>query len=648
MLAALRRNKRMGFKRTSTFQENNAENDITFLEWYVFNNLGVAPSAYIETLQTQYYAEQNFRDRRQRNVEFVRGRHFGEIVYDAELQKNVTQWRYLQRRNIPPLTYNVVSKLVRSLTGQFREINTGNIVKCDSKDDRGTELAILLTKCLDRVKNHNKARSKDANNYIEMLLSGAPVCKLKWGYKGASKKADIMFRNPNRSLFGVNPGVVDYDLNNLHTEYEIHNVSINDIIGSFAHGDYERGMEIKRGYINYQGDEKRQSSYSNQSWDGSQLRNNSFYTQGVGNSSHRYYEVWTELSDYEACTEDPLDGTGLRVCHKWRPVKEVQKEVEAENKIRLEQGEGLDPEKILKTFTANFVKRWYVMFITPWGMVLDVQESPYKSGLPPYVFPPPGINGEYWGIVEEVLDAQKSLDRQIQQADAIVANASKGVWVIPDTAVPDGFSNKEYITQLKKADGVIIYKVREGMEHLVPKQVYANSANVGNQVQQLIGMYSGLVDDISGNYGAAQGKDTGASKTASGYAMETQNAGLNIRDNMETYLTMLVDRDDLIKTMIIEGYTEADYLRITGEKVDPKELLQFEFNIEQSKGTNSPGHRLFLEEKLMNLVDKELMPLDVFFEISTNPVMAQAKQKMDEWRKKQEMAQENVNNQPQK
>jgi hypothetical protein len=636
MMDALRRNRRMGLKRTNTSKEIKTNNDISFLEWYVFNTIGTTPKKFVGNLETQYYAEQNWRDRRQRNVEFIRGRHFGEAVYDAEIQKYVTQWQYLRRRNIPPLTYNLVSKFSRSLTGQFREINTGNIVKCDSKDDRGTELANGLTVCLDRIKKANKARSKDAFNFKEMQISGRPVYKNMWGLISNSKKPDIKFRVVNSSKFMVNPGVVDYDGDNLHTLTEIHDGSLNDIISNFANGDYEKGMTIKEAYNSYQGNELLQSTYSSQSFDGSQLRNNTFHYQGVGNSAYRYYETWTQLADYEAITFDPLDGVGTSTAHKFKDPNKVKKEIEAENDWRRENLEGTAPEEEwIIEYKADFVKRWYALFLTPWGSVLDVRESPYKSGLHPYTFTPPDINGEMWGLVEEILSAQLSMDRQILQADAVISNASKGTWLIPDTAVPDDFSNKEYIRELKKVDGAVIYKVKEGFEDQVPKQIYANSANVGNQIQQMIQLYSGLVDEISGNYGAAQGQPGAASKTATAYALETQNAGVNIKDTMENYLTMLVERDDKILQFILEGYTRQDYLRITGEDIDPAELKLFEFHVEQSKGTNSPGHRLALEQELLQLVYNGLLPFEAFLEVSTNPVMAQAKQKMDELKKAQ-------------
>lgn len=643
---AIRRNKRLGVKHTpQTYYNSPANESKSFLEWYVFQNLGVQPMDFLSNIHTQYYAEQDFRTRRQRNVEFVRGRHFNEPVYDAELQRYITNFEYLKRRNIPPLTYNVVSKLVRSLTGQFREINTGNIVKCDSNDAKGTEIASMLTKCIDRVKQNNRAKSKDAMNFKEMLISGSPVYKAMWTTFGNTKKADIKFRIVNRANFLINPGIVDYDLDNLHTITEIHNSSLNDIIGNFANGDYDRGMAIKQAYIQHYGDKDTQQSFTSQSWDGSQMRNNMFQSYGSANGAYRYYEIWKEISDYEAVTYDPLDGIGTWTAHKLSPAGQIKKMVDEANQERLENIEqGIDPADVLIRYKTDFVQRWYAIYMSEFGMVLDVRESPYKTSRHPYVFTPPDINGEVWGIVEEVLNAQLSLDRQILQADAIVNNASKGVWLVPDTAIPDTHTHKSYLQELKKTDGAVIYKVRDGFEDMVPKQIYANSANVSGNVQQLIQLYSNLIDEISGNYGAAQGRGENTSKTATGYALESQNAGLNVRDILENYLTMLVDRDQLILDFIIEGYTRSDYQSVLGIPLDPKEIKEHIFTIEQSKGTNSPAHRLALEQELLNLVYNQLLPFEIFLDISNNPVMNQAKLKLQEYQKKmaeqQQMAME--------
>lgn len=641
---ALRRNKRMGQMSTFAPVEIKQKDDYkNYLEWYIFQNLGMSPQGLINLLQLQYSAEDNFRARRQRNVEFVRGRHFNEMVYDTDAKKYMTNWEYLRRRNIEPLTYNVTSKLVRSLTGQFREMDTGNIVKCDSKEDRGTEIASILTNCVDRIKNKEHSKDKDAANVKEMFISGRPVFKVFWGSKNNMSKTDARFRIVSTDKFTINPGVTDFDLDNFHTSLEIHDVSLNDIIMNFANGDYERGMQIKKAYEVHQGSHASKTSYSSQSFDGSENRNRSFHTQGVGNSAYRYLEVWTLISSYEAITEDPLAfNEPMRKVHKWMNPEKIKKQIEEVNQVREENSGGEIDEKEYKIrFYAEFVSRFFVIYMTPWGMVLDVRESPYKNGLSPYSFPPPDINGEMWGIVEEVINAQKGLDKQIQNADQVNENASKGLWLVPDIAVPDTHTYREYLQELKRADGAVIYKVREGMEDLVPKQFYANATNVSSGIQNLIQLYSGLMDEISGNYAAAQGKQSG-NKTASGYALESQNAGLNIRDIIERYFTLQLKRDELILQFIIEGYTKEDYLRITGVELDPAELEEYEFVMEQSRGTNSPAYRLESERRLLEQVMANLLPYEVFMEVSTDPLMIQVKQKLEEFKKKMAEQQQQI------
>lgn len=637
---ALSRNKRFGIKNKTSFEQKQQYEYRSFLEWYVFEKMNISPAQLIANIQTQYYAEQSFRDRRQRNIDFIRGRQFNEVVWDSELKQWTTQFNYLRRRNIPPLTYNVISKFVRSLVGQFREMNTGNVIKCESRDERGAELAALLTICLEKIKTSNKCKAKDAMNFKEMLTSGRPIYKVMWGTKTGFDKPDVKFRIVTSPKFMVNPGVVDYDLDNMHQNTEIHDTTLDDIILAFSNGDYERGQEIKNLYLKHQGNETSKSSYNYQSFDGSQLRNMTFAFQS--NSSYRYIEHWTKVSDFETITYDPLDGTGMPVAHKWQPIEKIKAAVDQENEARRIKSEGQLPEnEISIQFTTNYVTRGYVIYMTPWGNVLDVKESPYANSTFPYVITAPDINGEIWGMVEELINPQLSMDRQILNADSIVANASKGVWLVPDTAVPDGWSNKEYLTELKKTDGAVVYKVRDGAEDIIPKQIYANSANVSQNVQQLIHLYSNLVDEVSGNYGAAQGRDTGQ-KTASGYAQETLNAGMNVRDTMENYLAMLVDRDELILQFILQGYTKSDFERITGVAIDPIELKRYNFSIEQSKGTSSPAYRMQLEQELLQLVYNQLLPFEVFMEVSNNPVMIQAKQKLDEWKKKQAMNPQNM------
>lgn len=637
---ALRRRKRMGLNSVNaTFDEKSIDRDISFLQQFVFDKIGMSPMEFVHSLNYGYSTEQNLRDRRQRNIDYSRGRQFNEMVYDAQKHKTVSQYEYLKSRNIPPLSYNVISKLIRSLTGQFREMNTGNIVIADSKDDMASELAGVLTSCVQRIKTNNKGKNKDARNFKEMLLSGSPVFKVLWSSKNNSNRTDVSFRIVSRDDFWMNAGVTDYDLSNLHTEMEIHKSSLEDILVMFTNGDYDRGMQIRSGYIGYQGDVVQQSSYGNQSFDGSEKRNQSLHSQGIGQSSYRYYEVWKKISTYEAITYDPLDRLGTHKVHKYIDPKIIKKQVDAENENRRIKSEGLvmDQDIYIK-YKTDSVSRKYAIFMTPWGQVLDVRESPFENGESPYCFLAPDINGEVWGIVEEVLNAQQSLDRQIAQADAIVANAIKGMVWIPDTSVPDDMSNAEYIDKVKSVDGAAIYKVREGQEDIKPYQMYANSANVSGNVQQLISLYSGLVDEISGNYGAAQGQSSSGS-TATGYAMETQNAGLNVRDMMEEYQGMLVERDEKILRFVLQGYTSADYSRITGKDVDAKAIKNFEFFIEQSKGTNSPAHRMALEQELLQLVYNQLMPFEVFLEVSNNPMMIQAKQKMEEMNKRQERGQ---------
>ena len=633
---AIRRQKRVGLKQTVLNEDSGSfvSSEKRFLMDYVFSKLGISGQQYVQSLEFSHSSQYDFLQRRQRNIDFRRGRQFNDLTWDNQLKRYVTQLEYMRRRNIPPLTYNVISKFARSLEGQFREVNVGNLVTADSKDDEAVEMASILTMCLNDVKRRNGWKNKDAMNFLEMLSSGQPVFKTFWSKNKNQTKPQIKFRIVGRVDYGMNPGVTDYDLDNLHTEYEIHNTDLSQIIMNFADGDYDRGQEIKEGYLKYNGNLALQGSYASQLFSGDEKRNQTFYHQGVGLSSYRYYEVWTNVSDYEAITYDPTKINAEWEVHKYRDPKTVKKEIDAENASRREMASGMDiaEEDYLILFKTDYTTRKYAMYLTPWGYVLDVRESPFE-GDSPFSINPPDINGESWGIIEELLNAQQSLDRQIANADALVANAAKGFWLIPDTAIPDEYDPKEYLEMIKEVNGGAVYKVRDGVEDFKPEQLFSQATNVSGNIQQLIQLYSSMVDEISGNYGAAQGKSS--SGTASGYALETQNAGLNVKGIIENYLGVCARRDEKILSLILQGYDSSDYLRITGKDIKPADVRRFSYHIEESKGTNSPAHRLVLEQELLQLVRDQLMPFEVYLDISTNPVLMQAKQKMEEFNQKQ-------------
>ena len=97
---AISRNKRFGIKQSKSPEKQQEFEIRSFLEWYVFDRLGTSPKLLVDNIQTQYYAEQSLRDRRQRNVDFARGRQFNEIVYDSETQTYTTQFNYLSQMQI--------------------------------------------------------------------------------------------------------------------------------------------------------------------------------------------------------------------------------------------------------------------------------------------------------------------------------------------------------------------------------------------------------------------------------------------------------------------------------------------------------------------------------------------------------------------
>lgn len=644
---ALRRKERLNVKSKDLRKAiNNKNAHLQLLSDFIFRQVKMSPKEYITIIQTMYSNENNFRQRRQRNVDYAQGRQLGDLVYDPTTGTHVTQETYLRRRDIPPLQFNIISKTVRSLTGQLRDSNTGNVVSSPNRSARPAKIIDILNKVLLNIKNKNLCTEQDAENFIEMLLSEQPVFKVVWGNDNHANitKNYIKSRVINRADFVINSGISTYDLRGLHTCVEIHNTDIEELLGAFSAGDPYRDERIRAEYYANYGNIENAESLGTQSFDGTEKK---FQTVAEGyNSRHncRYYEVWKKIGALEAVTLDPLEVNPQRVAHKWLDPSIIHKQVIEENNRRIKSASSQFEQKdYLIHYETTHVSRWYVMFLTPQGTVLDIRESPYKNSGHPYVITPLGINGEARGLVEDLIDPQNGLNRTIAISDQININAAKGVWLIPNTAIPDTMSKQEYIHQMKSSGGHVVYNADvASMQPYKPEQVYANPANISAIINSTISMYAGLPDDISGNYGAAQGK--GGSSTATGYALETKNANLNVKHIMDKYLAVLQKRDEAMLNLIKERYTKEDYAYLLGEDLDPIELTQYDFNIAKNEGVTSSAYAQQMEQEMIQLTMNfpDIFPPEALLETSTNPKFRQWAQAIESIKVKQqeEMAQQ--------
>ena len=179
---------------------------------------------------------------------------------------------------------------------------------------------------------------------------------------------------------------------------------------------------------------------------------------------------------------------------------------------------------------------WRYYYLTPFGDVLSEGRSPYAHRSHPYVFKAyPFVDGEIHSFVDDVIDQQRYTNRLITLYDWVMRSSAKGVLLVPEESIPDGYTIDDIASQWTLFNGVIPVKTRNGA--LLPQQVSANAVNVG--INELLNTQLAFMEDISGVNGALQGKAGGASVSGKLFEQQTHNASVSQLDLLDTFYSFL-------------------------------------------------------------------------------------------------------------
>jgi hypothetical protein len=273
--------------------------------------------------------------------------------------------------------------------------------------------------------------------------------------------------------------------------------------------------------------------------------------------------------------------------------------------------------------------------VTPEGYVLDSGESPYEHESHPYTLRLfPLIDGEIWGFMEDVIDQQKMINRQVALIDFVISAGAKGVLMVPEDMKPDGWTEADFASQWVKHNGVIFYKPSIKHNHM-PTQITNNSLPAG--ATELLQLQLGLIKEISGVTGAIQGQTPAAGTPASRYAMESQNAATSSKDYFEHFFSARKKRDEKILKNIKQFYQEERYINVSGvdysdtaSTYQPELVSDIDFDLVIGKSANAPVFRMMIDDILMKFVDSGQIDLPMFLENTSLPFAEKLLQQIKE------------------
>jgi hypothetical protein len=558
----------------------------------------------------------DFRDRRLRNRRYLRGDQWSDLIKDPDSTVTspsyITEETYLLNQNKVPLKQNLIGKNIRNLIGQYLSNPSKSIVLSRIRDN--AQVTEMMTNALQCALQNNNSKLLDISSFRESSLSGAPVQKIGYQYVKERNLEDVSIDIVSSARIFFNTDVSDVRLTDLRLIGEIIDTTIDDIVSNFAKSsaDEKNIRDMYQSLVD-------RNFLGNMGLEATRIDSLDFFN-AMDTNKARMFEIWQLKGEWRVYAHDPVDGSYNIVPYKL-------KDIAAQNQERLRLGEeqGIPPEEIpLIEAEEKFEQFWYVKYLTPYGYCLFETETPYKHEGHPYIVSlSPFVDGEVWGLIEDMIDQQRYINRLIIQLDMIISASAKGVLMVPEDVIPDDMTPSEFAKEWVKVNGVIFYK--PNMQHQqIPKQITSNSVPAG--LHEMIAYQMGFFQDVSGIHNAIQGKEAASGTPASLYAQQAQNATINTLEMMTYFENFLEQRDRKVLKVIAQFYNDKRYLAINGRSIneqaklyDPELVRNIDFDVVVTQGTDTPVYRSLIDNTLLELLKGNLIDLEMYLEQTSMP-----------------------------
>lgn len=566
------------------------------------------------------------RKKRLRNFRFAFGEDQGQWGDIMEGMNGKTEAQHISDQGKTPLQYNMIQSSMQTVLGQYASNPTEP--NCVSRDIDQSELGDQMTVAIQEEYQRNQVHALDVHNMIEVLGSATCFEKLTFGENPALQATGVNVYNKTlpQMFFNRMEDVRNWDC---YLIGELHDMRIADVLASFGEGDSRKWQELRAIYSNCS-NETIAYQYGNLTGQRESLRD---FFMPYDPKFCRVIEVWKLESQAQYKCHDTLTGE-----YYWTGLDQ-DANIKYENKQRTVQanGEGINPRLI--EYKRGIHQYWYYRFMSPTGEILKEGESPYWHGSHPYVLRRfMGVNGSVFSFVESMIDAQKMLNRNLTQMDFIIGASAKGLLMIPEDCIPDGWSAKDYAEEWGKVGGYIVYK--PNAKGNMPEEISSASRSVG--VSEMVNLIRSMLPDLSGVHGALQGKQASSGTSGKLYQAEAEQAATNLIYTFDVYKDFRTDRDRKMM-MLIQQYREDGNMpspRSARKTVryNAKMVRNADFILSMSENTATINYRTMMNDYLTMLWQAGAMKAKTMLSLSSLPFKEEAIQAMEADEK--EMAQQ--------
>lgn len=582
----------------------------------------------IRHCQALWYNLSDYRTRRKRAMRYHRGDQWGDTILNPDTMQYEREEDYIRSQGKVPLKQNVIRQLIKNLQGQYRRNPTKTIVFARDREDAA--VSEMMTNAIQNIHDINHTSQVDAALMTEAALSGLAVKKQIYCFKAIWDSEDVDQRmvNPDRVFF--NGDLEDPRLDDLRVIGEILDMPRNDIITTFARTEQDE-RKIEQWYS-----AEYMEMYNEHLQALSGTYSLDFFISHNPNMC-RVIEVWSKKAEWRTWVHDYYDGS-------YKVIDAPLKEIEKMNQERISEFEamGVPREEVpLMEGERRYDQFWYVKYMTPLGHTLHEGESPYDHKEHPYeLMLYPFVGGQVWGLVEDIIDQQRYINRAITLMDFITGASAKGLLLVHEDSIPEGMDINDFAEEWSRVGGVIKFTGKAGVP--MPQQVSNSAIPAG--LQDLLSTQLKLTYDIMGIHQAIQGQRAPSGTPASLYAQEAENASINVRDFFDTFKYFKHRCDRKAMMLIRQFYQDKRMLTISGtnyapeaKMYDPDKARDVIFDLKVTEGPDSPVYRQVIEDILTNLLQSQLIDLEMYLENSSMPFADQLLQGIR--RKQQEMSQ---------
>ena len=576
----------------------------------------------LEEVDTTWSAGAPFRKQTERSSRYYKGDQWKDKVVIRHRDgrtETLTEEEYIERQGKPALKQNLIRPLVRNIIGQLRLSPYKSTVFSRSAD--GQRAADMMTAALEAVHTMNNKNERDARLFETYLVSGAAIYNTGYKFDDERKMPYPYYKAVDPSRYFQTLTASDVCGEDVDFCGDFFDTSILDLKSMYA-----KTRAQEKAIEEIYGNGGRRDTNGNLQFVSSNSESVSPRIS-LANGECRVIRVCRKEGHWDLAVHDYSNASWETYNLKDNPNIKASIEAEIRRRKEIANEIGVDYEdgsnRLLIEYEEKYVTSWVYYHLSPWGHILWTQDSPYEHNSHSYIAKYyPLFEGQAYGMVYDLIDQQKAINRNYIMHDFITSAAAKGVLLVPEEAIPDDMTLEDIADEWSRYNGVIKYRAKDGVKQ--PEQIVARNFNVGQF--DMINLQMKLMNDIGGVHDAMQGKSLGTGTPSSLYQQAVHNSQTNVLDYMESFAWLLMKRDYKMVQIIKQFYTDKIDVGSVSKSLpkdsrfyDPEVVRNFDFYNEISKGNDTPVARMYLDTLLLQLLQQKLITLEMYLEESSAP-----------------------------